>query len=61
MIDTGHSLDPEKKASGIKDMQPIVVASGIFVLHEWWKISTVQDSAVFQVVSPRDRGIQEEK
>ena len=33
-MDTGHSWDPEKTASGIKDMQPIMVASGIFVLHK---------------------------
>ena len=42
LMDTGHSWDPEKKASGIKDMQPIMVASGIFVLHKWWKISRIQ-------------------
>ena len=24
-VDTGHSWDPEKKASGIKDMQPNMV------------------------------------
>ena len=39
---TGHSWDPEK-ASGIKDMQPTMVASGIFVLHKWWKILRIQD------------------
>ena len=32
-MDTGHSWDLEKKASGIKRMQQIMVASGIFVLH----------------------------
>ena len=41
--DTGHSWDPEKKASGIKDMQPMMVASGIFVRHIWWKILRIQD------------------
>ena len=40
---TGHSWDPEKKASGIKDMQPIMVASGIFVRHKWWTIMRIQD------------------
>ena len=34
-MDTGHSWDPEKKASGIKDMQPNMIASGIFVRHKW--------------------------
>ena len=34
-MDTGHSWDPEKKASGTKDMQPTLVASGIFVRHKW--------------------------
>ena len=29
-MDTGHFWDPEKKASGIKHMQPIMVKSGIF-------------------------------
>ena len=32
---TGHSWVLEKKASGIKDMQPIVAANGISVLHKW--------------------------
>ena len=40
-MDSGHSWDQEKKASGIKDM--IMVASGIFVLHKWWNISRIQD------------------
>ena len=31
--DTWHSWDPEKRASGVKDMQPIMVANGIFVLQ----------------------------
>ena len=31
-MDIGHSWALEKKASGIKDMQPNLVASGIFVL-----------------------------
>ena len=38
-----HSWEPEKKASGIKDMQPIMVASGIFVRHKWWKNLRIQD------------------
>ena len=41
-MDAGHSWDPEKQASGIKDTQPITVVSG-FVLHKWWKISEIQD------------------
>ena len=36
-------LGPEKKASDIKDMQPITVANGFFVLHKWWNISRIQD------------------
>ena len=44
--DTGHSWDVEKKASGVKDMQPIMVAKGIFVLHRWWKISRIQDTNI---------------
>ena len=47
-MDTGHSLDPEKKASGIKDMQPIMVASGIFVRYKWWTILRIQEDPVFQ-------------
>ena len=39
----GHSWDPEKKASGIKDMQPIMVASGTFVRHKCWTILRIQD------------------
>ena len=42
-MDTRHSWDPEKEASGIKDMPPIMVANGIFVLHKWWKILRIQD------------------
>ena len=34
----------EKEARGIKDMQPIMVANGIFVCHRWWKISRTQDT-----------------
>ena len=37
MTDTGHSGDPEKKASGVKDMQSIVEANGIFVLYRCWR------------------------
>ena len=37
-MDSGHSWDPEKKASDIKDMLPIMVASGIFVYHKWLEI-----------------------
>ena len=43
MTDTGHSWDPENKVSGVKDMQSIVAASGIFVLHRWWRITRIQD------------------
>ena len=43
--DTAHSWDPEKKAS-IKDMQPIMVANGIFVLHKWWKNREFRTSGV---------------
>ena len=46
-MDTGHSWDPEKKASGTEDMPPIMVTSGIFVHHQWWKILRIQDP-VFQ-------------
>ena len=35
-MDTGQSWDPEKKASGIKDMQPDMVGSEIFVRHKCW-------------------------
>ena len=45
-MDIGHSWDREKKASGIKDMHPNLVASGIFVRHKWWKISRIQDNPV---------------
>ena len=27
-----------------KDIQSIVMANGIFVLHKWWKISRIQDT-----------------
>ena len=43
-MDTGHSWDQEKKASGINDIQPIIVANVIFVLHRWWKTSKIQDT-----------------
>ena len=49
-MDTGHSWDPEKKASDIKD--PIVVADGMFVLHRWWKISRSQDTQFSEWISP---------
>ena len=42
-MDTGHSWDAEKKTSGIKEMQPNMVASGISVRHKWWKIMRIQD------------------
>ena len=38
----GHSWDLEKKASGIKDMQPKMVANGIFV-RKWWKLLRIED------------------
>ena len=59
-MDTGHSWDPEKKASGIEDMQPIMVASGIFVRH---KVKIFENSGhpVFQGVSPLGRGILKKK
>ena len=60
MMDTGHSWDPEKKASGIKDIQPIVVASGIFMLHRRWKISRVKDTR-YSRVSPLGRRILKKK
>ena len=41
-VDTG-TWDPEKKASGIKDVQPIEVACGIFVRHKWWTFLRIQD------------------
>ena len=47
-MDTGHSWDPEKKPSGIKDMQPIMVA--------WWKFENSRHRA-FQGVSSLRRGI----
>ena len=46
-MDTWHSWNPEKKASGTEDMPPIMVTSGIFVHHQWWKIFRIQDP-VFQ-------------
>ena len=42
-MDTEHSWDPEKKASGVQDMQPIMVASGIFVRQKCWKFLRNQD------------------
>ena len=56
-MDTGHSWDPEKKASGIKDTQPNMVASGIFVRDRWWTIFENSGHPVFQGVSPLGRGI----
>ena len=56
-MDIGHSWGPEKKASGIKDMQPNMVASGIFVRHKWWKTSRIQDIWYSRSVSPLGRGI----
>ena len=44
MTDTGHSWDPEREASGIKDMQSIVAATRIVVLHKWWKNTRIQDT-----------------
>ena len=60
-METGHSWDPEKKASGIKDMQPIMVASGILVLHKWWTISRIQDIQYSKRISPPGRGILKKK
>ena len=31
------------KANGIRDLQPNMVASGIFVRHKWWNILRIQD------------------
>ena len=39
-------LGPRKKASGIKDMQPIMVASGIFVHHKWWIFLRIQPGCI---------------
>ena len=39
----GYWAFPEKKASGIKDMQPNMVASGIFVRYKCWKSLRIQD------------------
>ena len=54
-MDTGHSWDLEKKASGIKDMPPTMVASGILVRHKWWKYKN-PGHPVFQEVSPLGHG-----
>ena len=37
-------FNEEKRASGIKDMLPNMVANWIFVLHRWWRISRTQDT-----------------
>ena len=49
-MDNGHSWALEKKANGIKDMQPNLVASGIFVRH---KMESFENSGhpAFQGVS----------
>ena len=61
MMDAGRSWDQDKKASGIKDMQPIMVASEIFVRHKWWKIRDFRTSGI-PGVSPLGLGkSQEEK
>ena len=55
MFGSSHSLDQEKKASGIKDMQPILVANGIFVNFENSR------HPLFQGISPLGRGILKKK
>ena len=42
-MDTGHFWDLEKEASGINDMQPIMVASGIFVCPKMVDFFIIQD------------------
>ena len=41
--DTGYSWVPEKKASGIKDMQSFV-ANGNSVLHQLWRNSRILET-----------------
>ena len=48
-MDIGHSWGPQRKASGIKDMQPISMASGIFVRHKMLEIFENSGHRVFQV------------
>ena len=60
-MDTRHSWDLEKKASGVKDMQPIMVASGIFMFHKWWETSRIPDIRHSKVISLLDRGILKKK
>ena len=43
LTDTGYSWVPEKKASGIKDMQSIV-AHGYSVLHQLWRNSRILET-----------------
>ena len=56
-MDTGHSWDQEMKTSGIKDMQPIMVASGIFRASQMVEDFEISGHQVFQEVSPPGRGI----
>ena len=50
-----------RKQVVIKDMQPMMVASGIFVLHQWWKISRNSGHPVFLGMSPLGRGLLKKK
>ena len=50
--DTGHSWDPEKKASGIKDMQSIVAASGFFVFQNVSRFRKCRTSSI-----PREKSV----
>ena len=60
-MDTGHSWDPEKKASGIKDMQPIY--GGKWDLRALQMVEDFENSGhpVFPGVSPLGRGILKKK
>ena len=57
-MDTGHSWDLEKKTSGIKDMQPNMVANGILKLHKCWKILRIQDIGYSRVEFSRRKIIE---
>ena len=59
-MDTGHSWDPEKNASSIEDMQPIMVASGILRASQVVENFENWGHPVFQV-NPLGPGILKKK
>ena len=42
-IERTLDLEPGEESNSMTDMQPIMVASDIFVHHKWWKIYRIQD------------------